>query len=281
VSDTAPRRTTNGSPQGGLRLFGKAAFGAGASRGRVLLVHGYGEHAKRHAEIASALTAAGFSVWAGDLPGHGEAAGKRGHVRRWEDYLSIVESWWEALPAAPAPFFLLGHSVGGLIALDWAGAHPERPRGLLLSSPAFRLGFEPPAWRQALARVVARIWPSFSQPSGIETEGISTVREEVKRYRDDPLCHDRATARFFVSYLAAAARLRADTRPLPCPTLVLFGEDDPISSLAAARAWVGAHRDAARLLTFPEARHELFHESFVVREAAVQAVVEFFDSRLR
>ena len=251
-----------------------------APRGRVLLVHGYGEHARRHDEIGTALSAAGFSTWAGDLPGHGKAPGKRGHVRRWEDYLDTVESWGSQLPATPAPLFLLGHSIGGLIALDWALAHRERLRGLVLSSPAFRLGFEPPAWRQSLAPFVSKVWPSLSQPSGIDPEGISSVPEEVKRYREDPLCHARATARFFVSYEAAAERLRELRGPLPCPTLVLFGESDPIASIAAARTWIGTHRAEARMLTYPGARHELFHESFIVREAAMKDVVAFLEAQL-
>lgn len=249
-------------------------------RGRVLIVHGYGEHARRHDEIATALAAAGFSTWAGNLPGHGNAPGKRGHIRRWEDYLDAVESWWSELPASPPPFFLLGHSVGGLIALDWALAHRERLRGLVLSSPAFRLGFEPPAWRQSLARFVSRVWPSLSQPSGIDPEGISSVPEEVRRYREDPHRHGRATARFFVSYQAAAERLRQLRGPLPCPTLVLFGENDTIASIAAARAWIGTRRAEARMRTYPEARHEIFHESFIVREAAMKDVVAFLEAQL-
>lgn len=253
---------------------------ASAPRGRVLIVHGYGEYARRHDELATALSAAGFSTWAGDLPGHGKAPGKRGHVRRWEDYLDAVESWWSQLPASPAPFFLLGHSVGGLIALDWALAHGDRLRGLVLSSPAFRLGFEPPAWRQSMARFISNVWGSFSQPSGLDPEGISSVPEEVRRYRDDPLCHNRATARFFVSYQAAAERLREFRRPLPCPTLVLFGESDPIASIAAARTWIGTRRNEARMQTYPGARHEVFHESFIVREAAMQDVVAFFEAQL-
>lgn len=243
-------------------------------------MHGYGEYSRRHDEIGTALANAGFSTWAGDLPGHGKNPGKRGHVRNWQQYLDTVESWWSELPPTPSPFFLLGHSVGGLIALDWALHHGERLRGLVLSSPAFRLGFEPPAWRQTMARVVSKVWPSFSQPSGIPTEGISTVPEEVRRYQDDPLTHDRATARFFVSYQEAAERLRSLRGGLPCPTLVIFGEDDPITSIAAARAWIGTRRSEARMRTYPGARHELFHESFIVREAAMKDVIAFLEERL-
>lgn len=245
------------------------------ARGRVLVVHGYGEHGGRHAEIAEALAGAGFFVWAGDLRGHGRAPGRRGHIEAWNDYLADLESWWQALPPEPEPFHLLGHSLGGLIALDWVLAHRERVRSLVLSSPVFELAFEPPAWRQRLARITTRILPALSQPSGIDPQGISSVAREVERYREDPLTHDRTTPRFYVSFRSAAARLQAIRGHLPCPTLVLFGEDDPIASIVAARAWVGKRRAEARMVTFPRGRHELFHEDFTIREAAIRAVVRF------
>jgi alpha-beta hydrolase superfamily lysophospholipase len=268
------KRKKDAAPASTLFHYWPARPGAEA-RGRVLIVHGFGEHGARHAEIAKALSAAGYAVWAGDLRGHGRAPGRRGHVARWGDYLADVSAWRLQLPPHPEPLYLLGHSLGGLVALDWAIQHPGQPRGLVLSSPLLGLAFEPPGWRMSLARFVSRVWPGYLQPTGLDPKGLSTVREEVERYQEDPLVHDRASARFFVEFQETQRRLLEHRKPLPCPTLVLFGEDDPIASIATARSWVGQRRAGASMVTFPGGRHELFHEDFAIREAAMKAVMEF------
>ena len=122
--------------------------------GRVLVVHGLGEHRGRYEWIAARLAAAGYEVWAGDFRGHGRAPGPRGHADRWQDLLDDVETVWREMAAgtsdANAPTAVLGHSLGGLIGLDWALAHSDRLRALVLSAPAFEVGFKPPPWKVTL-----------------------------------------------------------------------------------------------------------------------------------
>lgn len=270
------RRKKDAGPASTLFHHWPAAPGR-AAKGRVLIVHGFGEHGARHADIAKTLSAAGYAVWAGDLRGHGKAPGRRGHVSRWQDFVLDVSEWVRQIPPQPEPFFVVGHSVGGLIALDWTIAHPRAVTGLVLSSPILGLAFEPAGWRMSMARFVSKIWPGYLQATGLDPKGLSTVREEVERYKNDPLVHDRASARFFVELEEAQRRLGEHRKPLPCPVLVIFGEADPIASLTATRNWVGQRRAGARIVTFPGGKHELFHEDFQTREAAMREVTRFFD----
>ena len=93
----------------------------------VLIAHGYGEHLGRYAHVVAALTAGGYAVAGLDHRGHGQSAGRRADVVRFDDYvadLDVLARHARATVAPPgAKLFLLGHSMGGLIATRYAQKH--------------------------------------------------------------------------------------------------------------------------------------------------------------
>jgi alpha-beta hydrolase superfamily lysophospholipase len=242
--------------------------------GVVMIVHGMGDYSGRHAGLASALAAAGFDVVAGDLRGHGAAGGARGHAERWDDLLADVESWW-SVAGSPPQVFLLGESMGGLVALDWALAHPERVRALVLAAPAFRPGFDPPPWKLALARVALGVAPRLAQKTGIGGAQISRSREEGDAFDQDPLTHQWMTAKFFALYREAAARLATLGPLVAWPTLILGAGDDRVVSMPAIRAFAASNPAHIELREYPGAYHALFHDLPDVRRAAVEDLVAF------
>src|SRR5207247_1447410 len=102
------------------------------------LVHGLAEHSGRYEHVGAAFTAAGYSVRAVDIRGHGRSEGWPGQVSGvagWhEDTAAAIE---EARGAAPGrPVFLLGHSLGSLIVASFVAQRPEPLDGLVLSGYA-------------------------------------------------------------------------------------------------------------------------------------------------
>src|SRR5579864_17301 len=102
----------------GARLYRRAVRPTEAGWARLAIVHGYGDHSGRYAHFMQWLAERGVECHAVDLRGQGAAAGRRGFVARWEDYLEDVRAFL-ALPAVRQrpglPLFVLGHSHGGLI----------------------------------------------------------------------------------------------------------------------------------------------------------------------
>jgi alpha-beta hydrolase superfamily lysophospholipase len=250
----------------------------GEARGTVLIVHGMGDHSGRHEGLAEALNRAGFDVVAGDLHGHGLTSGPRGHMDRWEDLLSDVDTWWRAAGTPGSngsPLYLLGESMGGLVALDWALAHPERPRALILAVPVFRVGFEPPAIKLVLAAVANAIAPKYAQKTGVGGAQISRVAAEADAFDNDSLAHQWMSARFYAEFRRAAARLEKTGAELAWPTLLLAAGSDVVVSTPAIRAFAATNPKRIELHEYPGGYHALFHDEPETRDRAIADIVDF------
>src|SRR4051812_23499958 len=88
----------------------------------VVIAHGYAEHSGRYDHVGAALAEAGFSAWALDHMGHGLSHGDdRGNPGEIEDVVSDMDDFVTlASSSAPGlPVFLIGHSMGGMLAIAY------------------------------------------------------------------------------------------------------------------------------------------------------------------
>lgn len=100
----------------------------GEVTGVLVLAHGLGEHARRYDHVAERLGSLGLVVFALDHHGHGRSGGKRLHAREMSEFTDDLDRLFDiATQAYPGlPVFLLGHSMGGAIALAYALDHQDR-----------------------------------------------------------------------------------------------------------------------------------------------------------
>ncbi len=125
----------------------EAAPAPAAPKAAFLLVHGLGAHSARWEFLAGHLAARGFACYAIELRGFGWTPERpRAHVRSfrvWErDILGLRDIIGRELPGRKV--FLLGESMGGLIAYDLAGRHADKFAGAVLISPSFKNGMKFP-----------------------------------------------------------------------------------------------------------------------------------------
>ncbi|MEW9622984.1 alpha/beta hydrolase [Rhodanobacter geophilus] len=232
------------------------------ARGGVLLVHGLGEHAGRYANLARWFNAHGYAVRAWDQRGHGESPGPRGVLSHADDLLadlSVVHAdYARTLGRAP---LLLGHSMGGLVALRAVLDERVTPQALLLSSPALRSHASPGLRR--LAATLAQLLPSLRLRNGLDLERLSHDPQVVAAYRDDPLCHDRVSPRLADFIFRAGATCIADASRLEVPTLLLVAGDDALVDASGSRDFSAAAAHTKKLTTryFAGLYHELFNEA--------------------
>ncbi|MEK6719673.1 MAG: lysophospholipase [Chloroflexota bacterium] len=232
----------------------------------VLLVHGIAEHSGRWEHVGEQLASEGLDVHAFDMRGFGASAGRRTHVRVFDEYYRDLAARLAAVRAAAPgrPVVLYGHSLGGLIALGYvlrlattAGA-PGRPVPDLLVLSAPGLDSTIPRWKIQLARLLGRVVPTFVIPSRVAGELLSRDPTVGQRYHADPLVVHGATAGFGAAALAEQVWVRSSLGALTIPTLVLHGEADELVPPAAS-APLGDVAGVTRR-TYPGLRHELHNE---------------------
>lgn len=232
------------------------------ARGGVLVVHGLGEHAGRYAPLARWFNAHGYAVRAFDQRGHGQSPGPRGVLNHPDDLLadlSVVHADY-AHALGPAPI-LLGHSMGGLVALRAVLDERITPEALVLSSPALRSHASPGL--QRLAAILARLLPNLRLSSGLGPEWLSHDPQAMASYAGDTLRHDRISPRLADFIFRAGAACIADAGRLEVPTLLLVAGDDALVDAGGSRDFSAAAAATKQLTTryFANLYHELFNEA--------------------
>lgn len=226
----------------GLRLHYRA-WEVDAPRAGLLVLHGLFEHSRRYQELGEFMAEAGFSTFALDLRGHGGSEGRRGHVRRFEILLQDVDRFRREVEGGldvELPLFLIGHSMGGLVAVRYLEEYESSLAGAVITAPWFGTAVPVPRWQVILANVLDRVLPAFPFPFRIDPATLSHDPERVADYRDDPDIHGTITPRLFTEISTAMHRAlqRADRIDVPVHFL-LAGDDrlvDTQRSLAFARA---------------------------------------------
>jgi alpha-beta hydrolase superfamily lysophospholipase len=166
------------------------------------------------------------------------------------------------------PRVLFGHSMGGLLALDYALAHPETLLAVAVSAPALR-SETPPLWKRALAQVARAAAPSIGFSTGIASAGLSRDPEVVRTRDEDALVHDMISPRLYYGLAESRERVLRQAAQLSIPALVMQGTGDLIVDPAGTRDFCSAA--PGRLVTrvvYEGAYHEIFND--VGREACLK-----------
>lgn len=236
----------------GLKLHTVTALPEDRPKAVLCWHHGLQEHVGRYKQMFTTLADSGIVCYSYDAFGHGRSEGDRALIMRFED---IIDDFAAAAQAAhddvasryPAeasslPFFLGGHSLGGLIAASLAVRDQSGWAGLLVCSPAMGVEFTPMLRVQAaLGSLMASIIPRARIVPAVRPEDMNTDPQCVKEYLEDPLnTIGNLAARTGYETLQAMERLQKRWPELSLPLYAHHGDTDRCTSLASTRAFVDA-----------------------------------------
>ena len=246
----------------------------------VVLVHGFGEHSGRYADfVVPKLLAEDLAVVTYDNFGHGKTNGKRGHCPSYDALMYVLGSVIHKAQDEHTglPIFLYGHSMGGNLVLNYALRKDPKLAGIVATSPYLRLAFKPPAWKMSLGKIMLNLLPSITLPSGLDPAGISRIPEEVTKYKQDTLVHDKVSPMFSFPIMDAGEWAIANASELLLPTLLLHGTGDKIID---HKATVQFHEAAPKseLHLFEDGYHELHND--VEQNKAMKTITTWITSRL-
>lgn len=252
----------------------------GPARATVVVVHGYLEHGGRYAALAQALGAHGLRVVAADLRGHGLSDGPRGHVNAFGQYRTDLFEVLTAtrLASGPQPLFVLGHSLGGLIALDYALNKAPQLAGLVVTNPFIAPAMALPKVKLWLGKLTQKLWPTFAVKAGLDSQALTRDEAGIQDARTDPLIFDRTTARWFHETTQTQSRV-AQGGALAMPFLGILGMADAIASPQASLACFAAlHAPQKTVWQRPLDRHEVLNE--LGRHELFEALAQWFGQQL-
>lgn len=263
----------------GGRIYWQAWLPAGAVRGVVALAHGIAEHGGRYAHVGARLAEAGYATYALDHHGHGRSDGVRGNVNRMAEVTGDLDRLISlAVERHPdVPVFLLGHSLGGLIALDYVVTRgTARLRGLLLSGAAVDPSVGSPV-EKLLAKLLSSVAPNLGLLA-LDATAVSRDPKVVADYEADPLnYHGKIRARTGAESLAAVDRVTAALSTIDIPILVMHGTEDKLTAPSGSKLVADqVSSPDITLKLYDGLYHEIFNEP--EQDAVLTDVVTWLDA---
>jgi lysophospholipase len=269
-----------------------ARFGATGRplKGTVVIFTGRNECIEKYFETIRDLAARGFSAAIFDWRGQGGsdrliAGPPRGYVRNFQQYLADIEPFFQdvVLPDCRAPFYLLGHSTGALIALMAASEMSVRVRRMVLCAPLLEFRDLPLSTlgTRRLTGFLRLLGLGRMVMSGRDRKGwpapfaTNKLTSDPDRYRRNLAIYEAhpelATGKPSVTWVhaACAAALQVQqpdflTR-LRIPSLFVAAGADTVVSTPTVEAY-GRYLRGASVVTIDGARHEILQEGDVFRE---------------
>jgi acylglycerol lipase len=229
----------------------------------VLVVHGLGEHSGRYRHVAETLVAAGYAVAALDHRGHGKSSGKRVFVRSYDEFMRDLTQFRRMVEAdhPGTPLVVLGHSMGGNLAMGHVLGNQDGIAALALSGPLLKVGDDVSTLQRKTLDTVAKVAPGV-RPLALPADAVSRDPQVVQRYVDDPLVHSgKITAGLIAALFGAIDGFAPRYADLRVPIWIGHGTDDQLVEVAGSHALEAAAVNAdVEAHYYDGLYHEIFNE---------------------
>ena len=251
----------------------------------IVMAHGLGEHSGRYEHIVSRLGAKGFSFWMCDHRGHGRSGGQKGHITHFDQYLMdlqlVVELARKEL-GEDKKLILIGHSMGGLIAINFAIRFGNLIDALVTSSPALGLGVKVPLWKDKMGKIMSNIFPGLSMSNELDHDKISHDPEVVRDYVNDPLVHTKVTARWFTEFLGAMENANKMAGKIDLPMLMQVAGDDHLVNAPSSKVFFEKLTVKDKTMHYyDDLYHEVYHEVKEDREKVLDDLQSWLEGQVK
>lgn len=269
----------------GVRLYAQGWEPDGQAKAVVCLIHGLGEHSGRYAYVADFLNREGFSLFAFDLRGHGKSGGPRGGSPSFnafmEDITLLLEQARRRYPGQP--LFLYGHSLGALLALNFALRCKPDLAGVVVTGPGLHTPLTEQKLKIAFAKAMGGILPNQGLSTGLDPNALSRDPEVARAYISDPLVHDRTTLRMAKTTLEAIPWAFEHACDFNLPLLLMQGTADRLTYASgtqefASRVLQGKCQCDCTVKLWEGLYHELHNEP--EKEEVLQYMVDWMKDKM-
>jgi len=265
----------------GLKFYSRGWEPKKKPKAVIALVHGLGEHIGRFAHVGEAFSQAGYAVMGFDLRGHGQSGGPRGHTPSFEAFMQDIDLLLEQVHRRypGLPVFLYGHSLGGILVLNYGLRRKPDLKGVIATSPGLHTELEKQPVKVMLAKVLGGLVPTAAMSSGLDTSALSHDPEVEHAYVNDKLVHDKVSLGFGKVMLEANQWALRHASEFPLPLLLMHGKSDAIAFPSSSEEFAAALGGKARLVLWDGLYHETHNEP--EKAEVFKVVIEWMDERLK
>ncbi|KAI8077908.1 Alpha/Beta hydrolase protein [Gilbertella persicaria] len=275
--------------EGTNEIFTKTWKPASEPIATLVMIHGFGEHINRYNRMFEVFTSHGIECYGYDQRGWGETGKKSGQFGNNQGYNTALKDIDDAVLRTKkenVPHFLMGHSMGGGLVLNYL-ARGDTYKGVKLltgaiaSASLITLSMPIPALKYYSLRLISMVLPSITIQANVDPKGISHDENEIQAYINDPLLHDYATLATLRSFIDAGADiLKTKAKLIKTPILYSHGDADPINAYkGTAEAYALTVSQDKELKTWPGLYHELHNETVPERDQVCQYYIEWIKKR--
>lgn len=233
------------------------------SCGNVVILHGLGGHSGQstYTYLISHLVSKCYHVYGLDLRGHGKSGGRRGTISKWSEYRDDLRVFLLKIKENDPSneIYVIGQSLGGLIALEFAIRYPDVLKGVIVSAPALAEPDISPVLR-ILLQILSPIAPHLSLNSNLDLSGVSRDPIEVEKLIADPLSDPKLSPRLATELLSALRWTHKHAGDLKVPSLIIHGTADPITPSIGSQTFFDNITIADKTLKMYQGG---YHQSFI------------------
>ena len=255
-------------------------------RSSIIITHGLGEHSECYQRLVEGLSALNISIHSWDLRGHGRSEGKRGVIYDFMNFCEDLKIFLKYIQDQHpiSPFFLLGHSMGGLIcnrtllSLD----QPESLKidGLILSSPLCALAIHVSQIKKIAGKVFSKWLPDVAfRQHNLSYNKLSRDREVINEYQHDHLRHDKISPQLFFDLNHHCKYLLENASKITLPVIVMQAGYDTIVDVDASKDYFEKISSIDKTLKIYKGYyHEIFND--IEREKVYTDLISWLSPRL-
>ncbi|PKR78146.1 phospholipase [Halalkalibacillus sediminis] len=243
----------------------------------VVVIHGAFEHSGRYEWLFNKLLKQGYHIVYGDLPGQGVTQKKLGHIKSFKQYFDTVSEWIDQAKTYDLPVFLLGHSMGGLIAIRILQEQNIEVDGVILSSPALGLCNVPEKPLYMLSKVLNVLAPSVLVPTNVHSKMATRNEAFIARDVSDPLYLRKVSVRWYLEFEKGIDLAFKKIKKYPdVPTLLLQSGEDLLVDVDAVKKWFNqVDLSEKKIKIYEDLYHEILNEP--ERDEVYADVIQFIE----
>lgn len=262
-----------------LALYLKATI-VEPNKASVVFMHGVGEHIGRYAETFQAFSEQGYSCFGFDQRGFGRSEGERGHINAFSDYVEDLAKFIDDIvdQNPTKAVFLLGHSMGSIVALAYALKYPTKIQGLLIFSCPLKLASYTANLGDVIALGLSSITPKLKLPNLIDPQALSNNLPNIQAFITDPYAFNKVSINWLREFKLARANVLNHAQQIMLPVLINHGDADHIAALSGAKALfalLGTHDKTLHI--YPGLKHELLNHCPADRAKILEQTLEWLE----